>query len=84
MPDFGIKMVSESCHWMSDQKEKYSKLFNEIIKKFVPDEVEVYFYIGRGAIYNEVINYSEKVDADLIILSPIRPQLKDYMLRPNA
>ena len=86
MPDFGIKMVEDYLprYWMKDQKEKYNELLNEMIKKFVPEGVEVDFYIGRGAIYDEVINYSEKVDADLIILSAVRPQLKDYMLGPNA
>ncbi len=86
MPDFGMKMVEEYLprYWMKDQKEKYNELLNEMIKKFVPEGVEVDFHIGRGAIYDEVINYSEKVDADLIILSAVRPQLKDYMLGPNA
>jgi len=86
MPDFGMKMVEDYLprHWMKDQKEKYNELLNEMIKKFVPEGVEVDFHIGRGAIYDEVINYSEKVDADLIILSAVRPQLKDYMLGPNA
>lgn len=86
MPDFGMKMVEDYLprHWMSDQKGKYNKLFDEIIKKFVPEGVDVEFFIGRGAIYDQVINYSEKVNADLIMLSAVRPQLRDYMLGPNA
>jgi len=86
MPDFGMKLVEEYLprHWMSDQKAKYNKLFDEMIKKFVPEGVKVDFHIGRGAIYDEVINYSEKLEADLIIISAVRPQLKDYMLGPNA
>ena len=86
MPDFGMKMVEEYLprHWMSDQKQKYNKLFEEIIKKYIPEGVEVKLHIGRGAIYDQVINYSEKAEADLIIISAVRPQLKDYMLGPNA
>jgi len=86
MPDFGMKMVEEYLprHWMSDQKQKYNKLFDNIIKKYVPENVEVVSHIGRGAIYDQVINYSEKANADLIIISAVRPQLKDYMLGPNA
>lgn len=86
MPDFGMKIVEEYLprYWMTDQKAKYKKLFEEIIKKFTLGDVEVKYHIGRGAIYDEVINYSEKIEADLIMLSAVRPQLKDYMLGPNA
>jgi len=86
MPNFGMKMVEEYLprHWMSDQKEKYNKLFDDMVKKFIPEGIKVEFHIGRGAIYDEIINYSEKIEADLIILSAVRPQLRDYMLGPNA
>jgi nucleotide-binding universal stress UspA family protein len=86
MPNFGMKMVEEYLprHWMSDQKEKYNKLFDDMVKKFIPEGIQVEFHIGRGAIYDKIINYSEKLEADLIILSAVRPQLRDYMLGPNA
>lgn len=88
MPDFGMKMVEDYLprHWMSDQKERYKNLLDETIKKFIPEGIEVECYIGRGAIYDQVINYSEKVEADLIIISAVRSQQRgrDYMLGPNA
>lgn len=86
MPDFGMKVLEDYLprNWMKDQKEKYKALFDELIAKYVPEGVEVEFSVGRGAIYDEVINYSEKVNADLIMLSAVRPQFKDYMLGPNA
>ena len=46
--------------------------------------MDVDYYIGRGAVYDEVIKYSENENADLIIISAVRPQLRDYMLGPNA
>ena len=86
MPDFGMKVLEDYLprNWMKDQKEKYKELFEELITKYIPEGVEVEFKVGRGAIYDEVINYSEKVNADLIMLSAVRPQFKDYMLGPNA
>jgi len=86
MPDFGMKTLEEYLprNWMKDQKQKYRDLFGELIAKYVPEGVDVEFRVGRGAIYDEVINYSEKVNADLIMLSAVRPQFKDYMLGPNA
>ena len=86
MPDFGMKMIEDYLprHWMSDQKQKYTNQFDEIVEKYVPKGVDVSYYIGRGAVYDEVIKYSESENADLIIISAVRPQLRDYMLGPNA
>ncbi len=86
IPDFGMRMIEDYLprHWMNDQKEKYSKQFQKLISKYVPEDVKIDFHIGRGAIYDQVIDYSEKVNADLIIIAAVRPQLKDYMLGPNA
>lgn len=86
MPDFGMKTLEDYLpkNWMRDQKGKYKKIFEEILKEYVPEGVEAEFKIGRGAVYDEVINYSETVNADLIMLSAVRPQFKDYMLGPNA
>lgn len=86
MPDFGMKMVEDYLpkHWMSEQKTRYNKIFDEIVEKYVPNDVDITCHIGRGAIYDEVIKYSEQINADLIMISAVRPQLRDYMLGPNA
>ncbi len=86
MPNFGMKMVEDYLprHWMNDQKKKYNKIFEEIVEKYIPENIEVLYHIGRGAIYDEVIKYSEAVNGDLIIISAVRQQLKDYMLGSNA
>lgn len=86
MPDFGMRVVEDYLprNWMKDQKTKLNEMFKNIIEQYIPKEVEIEFYIGRGAIYDQVISYSEKMQADLIMLSAVRPQFKDYMLGPNA
>ena len=86
IPDFGTKIVEDYLprNWMSDQRKKYNDQMERIIKKYIPEEIKVDYYIGRGAIYDGVINYSRKIEADLILVSAVRPQLRDYMLGPNA
>lgn len=86
IPDFGTKLVEDYLpkNWMSDQKEKYSNQLKDLVKKYLPQEITATCYVGRGAIYDEVLNYANKVNADLIIVSAVRPQLRDYMLGPNA
>jgi len=86
IPDFGMKLVEDYLPktWFKDQKEKYYKQVKELIRQHIPDEIEVDFHISRGAVYDEIIQYSNEVKADLIIISAVRPQLRDYMLGPNA
>lgn len=86
IPDFGMKMIEDYLpkHWIKDQKQSYSEQIKDLIKTYIPEEIKVDFYIGRGAVYDEVINYSNEIKADLIVVSAVRPQLRDYMLGPNA
>lgn len=86
IPDFGTKIIEDYLpkYWMKEQKSNYEEKFRYLIKQHVPEGMSIDFYIGRGAIYDEVIQYSSEVKADLIVISAVRPQLRDYMLGPNA
>lgn len=86
IPDYGSKMVEDYLpkSWFKDQKAKYQNQVQELINKYIPVEIKVNLHISRGAVYDEVINYSNQIDADLILISAVRPQLKDYMLGPNT
>ncbi|RYE06476.1 MAG: universal stress protein [Rickettsiaceae bacterium] len=86
IPDFGMKIIEDylPVNWMRDQKEKYNNKMNQVIQDYVPSELTADFYVGRGAVYDEVIQYSNEIQADLIIISAVRPQFRDYMLGPNA
>ena len=86
MPDFGVKMVEEYLpkNWVTDQKDKNATILKELIDRLVPSDIEIESYIGRGAIYDQVLRYSDQVRADLVIVSAVRVQLRDYMLGPNA
>ena len=86
IPDFGMNMVEDYLpkNWVKDQKKKSEEHIEALIKKYIPKEVNTTYYVGRGAVYDEVIQYTTKVGADLIVLSAVRPELRDYMLGPNA
>lgn len=84
--DFGIKMVEDYLpkNWAKIQKEKYQVQLQELISQYVPHDIEGKFYVGRGAIYDEVIQYTNDARGDLIMISAVRPQFRGYMLGPNA
>jgi len=70
--DFGMKMVEDYLpqNWLAEKKAKYKTQVKELIKQYVPDEIETDYYIGSGAVYDEIIKHSNEI--------------KDYMLGPNA
>lgn len=41
-------------------------------------------HIAHGTIYEEIIEAANKLGSDLIIMSSGRPELKDYLIGPNA
>ncbi|MDB2414298.1 universal stress protein [Rickettsiales bacterium] len=64
--------------------EQTSKGLHEFVKKHVPSSVQVQHIVAKGSVYECIIKTANKVDADLIIMSAHRPELKDYLLGPNA
>lgn len=57
---------------------------HDFVKKHIPDTIEVQHIIAKGAVYECIIDTAEKINADLIVMSAHRPELKDYLLGPNA
>lgn len=45
---------------------------------------EIKGHIAQGTIYDEIMKASDKLDCDLIVMASNRPELKDYLLGPNA
>lgn len=41
-------------------------------------------HIALGTIYDEIIKFAERADADLIVVGAHRPRGSDYLLGPNA
>ena len=86
IPDFGTKAVEDYLpqNWAKEQKRKYEEQMRLSIEKYIAKDMIAEYYVGRGSIYDEVIQYVNKVAADLVIVSAVRPQLRDYMLGSNA
>lgn len=56
----------------------------EIASTFDLNGVEARFHVAHGPIYDEILRCADVVNADLIVVSSHRPELKDYLLGPNA
>ncbi|MDP1974723.1 MAG: universal stress protein, partial [Alphaproteobacteria bacterium] len=50
----------------------------------VPENVTVQNIVATGSVYETIVNMAEEIKADLIVLGAHRPELKDYLIGPNA
>ncbi|HEU4541604.1 MAG TPA: universal stress protein, partial [Jiangellaceae bacterium] len=48
------------------------------------DEVPTRRIVAEGRIYREILDAADTTKADLIVMGSHRPELKDYLLGPNA
>jgi len=50
----------------------------------IPPGIDVQRVVAIGKIYQQIIHIAAKIDADLIIMGSHHPDLKEYLLGPNA
>ena len=60
-----------------------SKL-QELIKSKIPKETKATHHVRQGSIYSEVVSLANEMSIDLIVMASHRPELKDFLLGPNA
>ncbi len=86
VPDFGMSIVSQ--YFPEDYAQKALDGAAAKLTAFknatVPDDIEARDIIANGTVYDEILATAKNIDADLIILGANRPDLKDYLLGPNA
>ncbi len=86
IPDGSMNIVRQ--YLPSGSVEKVLDNTNESLHKFVdehiPDGVKVQHIVAKGPVYECIIQTADQINADLIVMSAHRPELKDYLLGPNA
>lgn len=50
----------------------------------IPDDIAVKSHISEGTIYDQIIRVAEELEIDAIVVGSHRPELKDYLIGPNA
>ena len=71
--DYSAKMIAHA-------KPKLAKL----VESHVPTDIETTQYVRQGSIYREIVELATELAIDLIVIASHRPELKDYLLGPNA
>ena len=86
VPDFGSAAVAQ--YFPEDFEERIITQTRDELRAFadrlVPEEVKVRPRVAYGTIYEKILEVADDVRADLIVMAAHRPELKDYLLGPNA
>ena len=88
VPDFGANVVSAyfKDHDVKSAQNGATKLLNEMIVNIIGEDAnkDVRHVVAIGTVYEEVLKAAKLSHADLIVIGAHRPDLKDYLLGPNA
>lgn len=85
-PDFSMPLVGQ--FFPEDFAKTVADNLLEALRAFVranvPSDLRVRHIVSGGTVYQEILRIAGDIDADLIVIAAHRPELKDYLLGPNA
>lgn len=84
--DYGMSIVQQYFPKGSVERvvDQTRAALRDFVKAHFPSDVQVQHIVAKGAVYECIIQTADHIDADLIIMTAHRPELKDYLLGPNA
>jgi len=85
-PDFGMSIVGQFFPkgYEKGVGEKVLAALKDFVKANVPADVKTQHIVGEGTVYEVILNMADKINADMIVVSSGRDDLKDFLLGPNA
>ena len=57
---------------------------DNLIATSIPEQMKAEKHVRQGTIYSEIVKLARELGIDLIVMASHRPELKDYLLGPNA
>jgi len=86
LPDYGLPQVGSffRADYEKDALKAFGAALVEWTNTFVPDGIDVHPHVLHGSIYDEILRAADRLGVDLIVMAAHRPELKDYLLGPNA
>lgn len=86
VPDFGMSIVGQFFPegFEKEMADKVLQKLHEFVNAQVPAEMKVQHIVGEGNVYEVILSIADKIEADAIVMGSHRPELKDYLLGPNA
>jgi len=86
LPVFGTGVVGS--YFPADFEARASVEAEEkltaLVRDNVPSNLEVTCHVVQGTVYEEILRLVREIVADLVVMASHRPELKDYLIGPNA
>jgi len=86
LPDFGMSIVG-SYFDKEFERKALADMSGQIeawIAEHIPDGMSAKAHVAHGSIYDEILRAADKLGCDAIVMAAHRPELRDYLLGPNA
>ncbi len=86
VPDIGSNVVAQYFPEGFEEKmlRETDQQLAEFIDRQVPKDLTAHRIVRHGTIYEEVLRTAKEVGAELIVMASHRPELRDYLIGPNA
>jgi nucleotide-binding universal stress UspA family protein len=86
VPDFGMTVVGQFFPEDFARKavDQARRDLEALAARAIPADLDVHHEVAYGTIYEQILKTARAVDADLIVMASHRPELKDYLIGPNA
>jgi nucleotide-binding universal stress UspA family protein len=86
VPDIAMPLIGQYLpHDLGERvKQQLSGRLNAFVQAQIPPGVEIQQQVAVGKIYHEILNAAAEAGIDLIVMGSHYPDLKDYLLGPNA
>jgi nucleotide-binding universal stress UspA family protein len=86
VPGMGMSIISQ--YFPEDFEEKSlasaAQQVHDYIGANIPPDLATQAIVASGTIYEEILRVAAETGCDLIVMTSHRPELKDYLLGPNA
>lgn len=82
-----LKAMFEGVYFSFQLEQMVAKAqgtLSSIISEYSPDDVVISSEVRVGSIASEILHVAKQVPADLILMASHRPEMRDYLIGPNA
>ena len=86
VPGFGMSIISQYFPEGFEEKSLAgaTRQLDKYIADNIPSDISTRAIVANGTVYEEVLRVAAETGCDLIVIGSHRPELKNYLLGPNA
>ncbi len=86
VPGYSMSIVSQYFPEGFEEKSlaEAAQQLDDFIAKNIPTEIASPAIVASGTVYKEILRVAGEIGCDIIVMASHRPELKDYLLGPNA